>query len=53
MEGNNTRAPHTNMDTYDHVPEDDLEQSAAVAASLIYHLTTRDERLPRTPLPSH
>jgi hypothetical protein len=52
MEGDNTRAPHTNMDTYDHVPEDDLEQSAAVAASLIYHLTTRDERLPRKPLPS-
>jgi hypothetical protein len=36
MEGNNTRAPHTNMDTYDHVLEDDLKQSAAVAGSLIY-----------------
>lgn len=53
MEGDNTRAPHTNMDTYDHVLEDDLKQSAAVAAALIYHLAMRDERIPRKPLPSH
>jgi carboxypeptidase Q len=51
MEGNNTRAPHTNMDTYDHVLENDLKQSAAVAASLIYQLAMRDERIPRKPLP--
>jgi carboxypeptidase Q len=53
MEGDNTRAPHTNMDTYDHVLEDDLKQSAAVAASLIYQLATRNERIPRKHLPSH
>jgi len=53
MEGNNTRAPHTNMDTYDHVLEDDLKQSAAVAAFVIYGLSMRDERLPRKPLPAH
>jgi carboxypeptidase Q len=53
MEGNNTRAPHTNMDTYDHVLEDDLKQSAAVAAFVIYDLAMRDERLPRKPLPAH
>jgi carboxypeptidase Q len=53
MEGNNTRAPHTNMDTYDHVLEDDLKQSAAVAAYLVYELAMRDEKLPRKPLPSH
>ena len=53
MEGDNTRAPHTNMDTYDHVLENDLKQSAAVAASLIYDLAVRDERVPRKPLPSH
>jgi len=51
LEGDNTRAPHTNMDTYDHVLEDDLKQSAAVAASLIYQLAMRDERIPRKPLP--
>ncbi len=53
MEGQNTRAPHTNMDTYDHVLEDDLKQSAAVAASVVYGLAVRDERVPRKPLPSH
>lgn len=53
MEGNNTRAPHTNMDTYDHVLEDDLKQSAAVGASLIYHLAMRDEKLPRKQLAPH
>jgi carboxypeptidase Q len=53
MEGDNTRAPHTNMDTYDHVLEDDLKQSAAVAASFIYHLAMRTERIPRKPVPSH
>jgi len=51
MEGTNTRAPHTNMDVYDHVLEDDLKQSAAVAASFIYNLAMRDEKLPRKPLP--
>jgi carboxypeptidase Q len=54
MEGDNTRAPHTKMDTYDHVLEDDLKRSAAVAASLIYHhLAMRDEKIPRKPLPSY
>jgi carboxypeptidase Q len=53
MEGDNTRAPHTNMDTYDHVLEENLKQSAAAAASLIYHLAMRDETLPRKSLPSH
>ena len=50
MEGSNTRAPHTNMDTYDHVLEDDLKQSAAVAASVVYDLSMRDEKVPRKPL---
>jgi carboxypeptidase Q len=53
MEGVNTRAPHTNMDVFDHVLEDDLKQSAAVAASLIYQMAMRDEKLPRKPLPTH
>jgi len=52
MEGDNTRAPHTNMDSYDHVLEDDLKQSAAVATSLIYHLAMCNERVPRKPRPS-
>lgn len=35
MEGDHTRAAHTNMDTYDHVLEDDLKQTAAVAAFIV------------------
>ena len=46
MEGN-TRTAHTNMDVYDHILEDDLRQSAVVAAVFIYHAAMRDERLPR------
>src|SRR5712692_5494415 len=54
MEGNNARAPHTNMDTYDHVLEEDLKQSVAVAARpYIYNLAMFNEKLPRKPLPSH
>jgi len=51
MEGSNTRAPHTNMDTYDHVLGDDLKQSAAVAAYIVYALAMREEKVPRKPLP--
>ena len=50
MEGNHTRAAHTNMDTYDHVLEGDLEQAAAVATFFVYMLAMRDEKLPRKPL---
>jgi hypothetical protein len=53
MEGHDTRAPHTNMDTYDHVIEDDLKQSAAVGAFVVYYLAMREEKVPRKPLPTH
>ena len=43
----NARAGHTNMDTYDHVQEDDLKESAATAAFLIYDLAMRSEKVPR------
>jgi hypothetical protein len=52
MEGVNTRAPHTNMDVFDHLLADDLKQSAAVIASMVYTLAMRDEKIPRKPLPS-
>jgi hypothetical protein len=38
------------MDTFDHILGEDLKQSAAVAASVIYCLAMRDEKLPRKPL---
>jgi carboxypeptidase Q len=43
----NPRTAHTNMDVYDHVLEDDLKQSAAIAATFIYQAAMRDEKLPR------
>jgi len=52
MEGTNTRAAHTNMDTLDHVIEGDLKQSAAVAASFVYCLAMRDQKLPRKVTPA-
>jgi carboxypeptidase Q len=44
---NNPRTAHTNMDVYDHVLEDDLKQSAVIAAFFIYQAAMRDEKLPR------
>jgi carboxypeptidase Q len=46
---NNPRTAHTNMDVYDHVLEDDLKQTAAIAATFIYQAAMRDEKLPRKP----
>jgi len=45
-----TRSAHTNMDVYDHLMLDDLKQSAAVAATLLYDLAMSDRKLPRKPL---
>jgi hypothetical protein len=47
-----TRAAHTNMDVYDHILPDDLKQSAAVTAALVYDAAMRDEKLPGKPAPS-
>ena len=38
---------HTNLDTYERVIEQDVKQSAIVIASVLYHLSMRDEPLPR------
>ena len=43
----NTRTAHTNMDLYDHLSPEDLKQSSAVAASLIYAAAMRNEKMPR------
>ena len=47
----NTRTHHTNMDTYDHLREDDLKQIATIVAAFVYDAAQRDEKLPRKPLP--
>jgi hypothetical protein len=42
-----SRTAHSNMDTYDHVVEDDLKQAAMVVAWFVYNSAMRDEMLPR------
>ena len=46
-----SRTHHSNMDVYDRLQEGDLMQAAAVIASVAYHAATREEMLPRKPLP--
>lgn len=38
---------HSNLDTYERIVEGDVQKSAAIIASMLYHLATRDELLPR------
>lgn len=46
-----SRTHHTNMDTYDRVNSNDLQQAAIIVASFVYHSAMRDEKLPRKQLP--
>ena len=46
-----TRAHHTNADTYDQLSEDDLKQASTIIASLVYNTANRKEKLPRKPKP--
>lgn len=48
-----TRTHHSTADTYDHLYEDDLKQSATIIASLIYHTAQRKDLLPRKPKPEN
>jgi len=41
---------HTNLDTYDHSPAEDLKQAAAVVAAVVYQAAMRPQRFPRKPL---
>ena len=47
----NTRTHHSNMDVYDRVQRADMAQMAAIVASFVYNAATRDDMLPRKPLP--
>ena len=44
-----TKTHHTNVDTYDALMLEDLQQAAMVVASTVYHLAMRDELFPRKP----
>ena len=46
-----TRTHHTNMDSYEHLREDDLKQIATIVAAFVYNTAQRDEKLPRKELP--
>lgn len=47
-----TRTHHSNMDTYDHLSFDDLQQASVVMAAFVYNTAMRDKMLPRKPLPA-
>ena len=46
-----TRTHHSNMDAYDRAQAGDLIQASMIAASFVYQAATREELLPRKPLP--
>lgn len=46
-----SRTHHSNMDSYDHLVEDDLKQAATVIAGLIYQAAMSDQKVPRKELP--
>jgi hypothetical protein len=45
-----TRTHHSNMDVFDRLQEEDLQQSAVIVASFVYNTAMLEERLPRRPL---
>jgi carboxypeptidase Q len=46
-----TRTHHSNMDTYERLQAEDLAQAAFVEAIFVYNAATRDQMLPRKPMP--
>jgi Zn-dependent M28 family amino/carboxypeptidase len=46
-----SRSHHSNMDLYERVHADDVQQAATIMASFVWHAAQRDEMLPRKPLP--
>ncbi|WP_153800279.1 M20/M25/M40 family metallo-hydrolase [Foetidibacter luteolus] len=47
----NVRTHHSNMDTYDHLIEEDLKQMATVVAAFVYNTAQRTDKIPRKELP--
>ena len=46
-----TRTHHSNMDVYDRLQATDMMKNAVIVASFVYQAATRDQMLPRKPLP--
>jgi hypothetical protein len=51
MDGSFFGTHHTDMDVYDRLQREDLMQAAVVVAAFAYNAASRDELLPRKPLP--
>ncbi len=48
----NTMTHHTNLDSYERLQPGDMMKNATIAAAFAYLAATRDEMLPRKPLPA-
>jgi len=46
-----TRTHHSNMDSYDRISANDLEQASVIIATFVYNTAMRDDKMPRKPLP--
>ena len=46
-----TETHHSTADVYDHLQAGDLMEASAIMAAVVYDAATRDEMLPRKPLP--
>ncbi len=44
-----SRTHHSNMDNWDHLVEEDLQQAATIVAAFVWNTSQRDEKLPRKP----
>jgi carboxypeptidase Q len=42
-----SRTHHSNMDSYDHLSAQDMEQAATIVAAFVYDAAQRDEKIPR------
>jgi carboxypeptidase Q len=47
-----TRSLHSNQDVYERLSSSDIKQAAVVEAIFLYNAATRDQMLPRKPLPA-
>ncbi|HWC96893.1 MAG TPA: M20/M25/M40 family metallo-hydrolase [Candidatus Sulfopaludibacter sp.] len=47
-----TRTHHSNMDVYDRIQQQDMEQMAVIEAAFLYNAATRPEKLPRNDMPT-
>jgi hypothetical protein len=46
-----TRTHHSNQDVFDRIQADDMKQAATIMAAFVYKAASRDEKLPRKPMP--